>query len=404
MATVFEINTCNIGSTGGIMLQIAKTARNHGIRVITCCPDSRTNRPQKDEFTYFIGSRLSHLIHSLLAKISGLSGTLSFFATISLIRKMKKEKCNLIHLHNIHGNYLNLPLFFSFIKRNNIPVVWTLHDCWSFTGRCPYFDLIKCDKWEKGCEHCQYPSCNYPSSKIDSTKQMWKLKRKWFTGIKNCTIVTPSQWLANLVKQSYLMNYPVRVIHNGINLSVFRPLQSNFKERYNILDKKIILGVAFEWEERKGLDVFIELAKRLPKDYQIVLVGTNDSVDALLPSNIVSIHRTQNQKELAEIYTAANVFVNPTREEVLGLVNVEALACGTPVITFKTGGSPECINNECGSVVKKNDAENILTEIKRVCELQLYSSRACISRAHFFEMNEKNKEYINLYRNLLGNL
>ncbi|MCQ2096546.1 MAG: glycosyltransferase [Fibrobacter sp.] len=398
MATIFEINTCNVGSTGGIMLQIARTARNHGIRVITCCPDSRTNRPQKDELTYFIGSRLSHLIHSLFAKISGLSGILSFFATKFLIRKMKKEKCNLIHLHNVHGNYLNLPLLFRFIKRNDIPVVWTLHDCWSFTGRCPYFELIKCDKWKKGCGCCQYPSCSYPSSKMDSTKKMWNLKKKWFTGIENCTIVTPSQWLADLVKQSYLKNYPVKVIHNGINLSVFKPSQSNFKGKYNILEKKIILGVAFEWEKRKGLDVFIDLAKRLSKDYQIILVGTNDSVDALLPSNIISIHRTQNQKELAEIYTAADVFVNPTREEVLGLVNIESLACGTPVITFKTGGSPECIDNSCGFVVKQNDVDSLVRKIVQICEKKNFTTELCRKKACSFDMNVINEQYVDLYR------
>ena len=183
---------------------------------------------------------------------------------------------------------------------------------------------------------------------------MYQLKKKWFTGVENMTLVTPSEWLAGLVKQSFLKDYPIRVINNGIDLEVFKPTPSNFRETYGCGDKKIVLGVAFGWGERKGLDVFLDFAKRLDSErYQIVLVGTDENVDKQLPNTVISIHRTQNQTELAKIYTAADVFVNPTREEVFGLVNIEALACGTPGVTFNTGGSPECYDATCGSVVPK---------------------------------------------------
>lgn len=216
------------------------------------------------------------------------------------------------------------------------------------------------------------------------------------------TIVTPSQWLADLVKQSFLGAYPVRVIHNGIDLAVFKPTPSDFREKYQIRkEKKILLGVAFDWGIRKGLDVFVELSKRLaPEKYQIVLVGTDEQVDRQLPTNIISIHRTQNQTELAEIYTAADVFVNPTREEVLGLVNIEANACGTPVITFNTGGSPECINEKSGMVIPYGDIDAMKESIEYICDNSSFSEKDCIARAASFDQKKKYREYLDLYETI----
>lgn len=328
----------------------------------------------------------------------GLNGMFSILATLRMLLFLKKNNVKLIHLHNLHAFCFNLPLLFRFIKRNRIPVIWTLHDCWSFTGRCPYFDLTKCDRWKTGCHNCPYPKKSYPQSYIDTSRMMWKLKKKWFTGIEHCTLVTPSQWLADLVKQSYLKDYPVKVINNGIDLSIFKPTEGDFRNRFGLVGKKVVLGVAFGWGVRKGLDVFVELSKLLPENYRIVLVGTDDRVDATLPANIISIHRTQNQTELAEIYSAADVFANPTREEVLGLVNVESLACGTPVVTFKTGGSPECIDKTCGSVVPCEDIDAMEMEIRRICEDSPYSKEACIAHSKNFDMNARFQEYVDLYR------
>ena len=229
---------------------------------------------------------------------------------------------------------------------------------------------------------------------------MYRLKKKWFTGVKDMTIVTPSQWLAELAKQSFLKDYPVKVINNGIDLSVFKPTESDFRKKYGIPENKyLLLGVAFDWGVRKGLDVFIELFKRLPQEqFQIILVGTNKNIDKRLPKGIISIHRTQNQTELAEIYTAADVFINPTREEVLGLVNIESLACGTPVITFDTGGSPECIDETCGAVVPCGDVNALEKEILRVCKQKIYTREDCIKRAKAFDQNEKYEEYVSLYK------
>ena len=400
---IFEINSWDYGSTGKIMLQIASAARRKGFSVETI--SSRWNGRKRlisqdaNSNHYYFGSFVSFAIHYIVGCKFGIVGLLSFFATLRLCRYMKKRHPKLIHLHNLHDYSLNFPVLFHFIKKNNIPVVWTLHDCWGFTGRCPHFVMTKCDRWRDGCHHCPYPKNNYPQSLyIDTTRMMWKLKKKWFTGIENCMIVTPSQWLADLVKQSFLKNYPVRVINNGIDLSVFKPTESDFRNRYKLVGKKIVLGVAFGWGVSKGLDVFIELSKRLSEDFQIVLVGTDDNVDKQLPANIISIHRTQNQTELAEIYTAADVFANPTREEVLGLVNIESLACGTPVITFKTGGSPECINETCGSVVPCDDVDAVEIEIRRICEEKPFSKEACLCRAKLFDMNKRFEEYVELYK------
>ena len=396
---VLSINTSNFGSTGNIMLRLQECCKSNGMKMLVAFPKSRSNMKKRVANSIYIGSILSRNIHLQLSNLTGYNGTFSYFSTLNFLRKVKKYNPDIIHLHNLHNGYINLPLLFKYIKKNNIPTVWTLHDCWSFTGQCPHFTLAKCDKWKNGCYDCtQYRE--YPESLVDRTKTMWKLKKKWFTGVKNMTIVTPSQWLADLVKESYLGEYPVKVINNGIDLNVFKPTKNNIKEKYGIENKYIVLGISFGWGYKKGLDVFIELSKQLGESYQIVLVGTDVSVDEQLPKNIISVHRTQDQQELAELYTAADVFVNPTREEVLGLVNIEALACGTPVVTFKTGGCPEIVDASCGSVVGCDDVDALEGEIKRICEMKPYSTVACLEKARAFDKQDRFKEYIELYEML----
>lgn len=396
MKTVL-INSCNFGSTGNIMLEIAETAENGGYTAAVCYPQSRDNSRKQKEKDLIIGTRFSRNIHLMLAEITGLNGCFSYFSTMKLLKKLDKLKPDIIHLHNLHNCYINLSLLFKYIKKHNIKTVWTLHDCWAFTGHCPHFDMIGCDKWKTGCYSCpQYKE--YPKSLFDNSKIMYRLKRKWFSGVKNMTIVTPSEWLASLVKESYLKYYPVKVINNGIDLNVFKPTESDFRKKYALENKYIVLGVAFGWGRRKGLDVFVELARRLDKEkYKVVLVGTDDNVDKLLPENIISIHRTQNQTELAEIYTAADVFANPTREENYPTVNMESVACGTPVVTFNTGGSPEMLDETCGAAVAKDDNDAMYNEIIRICEAKPYSLEACIKKAKGFDKNEKFGEYIRLY-------
>lgn len=396
---IAEINSCNFGSTGNIMLEIAKVAEKCGHMAAVCYPKSRGNAKKRKGSDIVIGNRLSRNLHLKLAEITGLNGYFSYFSTLNFLRKLNKFKPDIIHLHNLHNCYVNLPLLFKYIKKHNIKTVWTLHDCWSFTGHCPHFDMIGCDKWKTECYNCpQYKE--YPKSLFDNSKYMYSLKKKWFTGVKNMTIVTPSKWLPGLVKKSYLKDYPVRVINNGIDLSVFKPTESDFRKKYALENKYIVLGVASPWGKRKGFDAFSELAERLDDSYRIVLVGLAKEQKEGLPPNIIGLERTANQTELAKIYTAADVFANPTREEVFGLVNIEALACGTPGVTFETGGSPECFNETCGAVVAKNDIGAMYNEIIRICETKPYSKKMCINGANGFDKNEKFKEYVALYGTL----
>ena len=397
MMKIFIINSVPYGSTGKIAFEIGKNAELKGHNVQSYMGYSYHPLKEINESrNVIIGSAFQKLIHTYLAYFTGLNGCFSVFSTLLLLSKIKKFNPEIIHLHNLHGWYVNLPLLFKFIKKYNIKTIWTLHDCWSFTGHCPHFDMIGCEGWKTGCSNCsQYK--DYPKSLFDNSKIMYKLKKKWFIGVKNLTIVTPSNWLAGLVKQSFLKNYPVKVINNGIDLSVFKPTESDFRQKYGLEDKFILLGVAFGWGKRKGLDVFIELSKRLDDRFQIVLVGTDDNVDKPLPDNIISIHRTQNQTELAEIYTAADLFVNPTREENYPTVNMEAIACGTPVITFNTGGSPEILSDDTGIVVPKDDIDAMFNEINNIAENNIFSKKNCINKAKSFNMNNRFNEYIKFY-------
>lgn len=394
---ILEINQVNFGSTGHIMLQIADLATKKGHEVI-CSFYARRNK-DKDKNCIYIGNKVSHNIHKKLYRKTGNNGCYSKISTWNFLRKVKKFDPDLIHIHNLHNCYINLPMLFDYIKKNNKKVVWTLHDCWSFTGQCPYFTAVGCEKWKTGCHDCEQIN-RYPSCSVDRTDKMWKLKKEWFTGVQNLTIVTPSQWLADLAKQSFLKDYPVKVINNGINLDVFKPTESDFRTKHNLEDKKIILGVASVWEVRKGLDVFIELSKRLDDRYKIVLVGTNDEVDKKLPEGIISIHRTSNQKELAELYTAADVFFIPTREDNFPTVNMESLACGTPVLTFNTGGSPEMVDEATGVVLMNEDIASVEQAVISMCESGKYSKEACTERAKQYDSGLKYNEYLSLFENI----
>lgn len=395
---ILEINTVYpYGSTGQIVHGIKTMCLGQQMECRVAC---RYNENSSLAADYAVSSWLDCHIHNRLSRYTWLQGCFSLFRTFLFLKRVDKYAPSLIHFHNLHGSYINMSLLFRYVKKRNIPVVWTLHDCWSFTGYCPHFDMVGCEKWKIGCYECpQYRE--YPKSLFDSSKTMYKLKKKWFTGIENMTLVTPSNWLAELVEQSFLKDCPVKVINNGIDLSVFKPTQSDFRTKYGIGNKYIVLGVAFGWGKRKGLDVFIELANRLDRDqYIIVLVGTNDAIDKQLPENIISIHRTQNQTELAQIYTTADVFANPTREENYPTVNMEAIACGTPVLTFRTGGSPEIPDETCGYVVEKDDLDELEKEIIRICETKPYSIQSCLKRAKQFDKNARFREYIDLYKEL----
>lgn len=400
---VVEINAYDFGSTGKIMLQISKCAEKNNIEMMTFSSSIKGRKFGKElESHHYIDSLLYTYIHRLTGGLFGSEFSFSWLSTWKLVRTIEKFDPDIIHLHNIHGYYLNLKILFRYLHNTRAKVVWTLHDCWSFTGRCPHYQISKCNKWKTGCYDCQFSLKTYPSSFLkDNSEKNYKLKKKYFRGIRDLTIVTPSKWLAEEVKKSILQEYKTVVINNGIDLKIFQPKPDNAALRSKCIEKKyIVLGVAFNYNFRKGLDVFTGLSKILPEEYQIVMVGTNEKVDAQLPKNIISINRTNNQEELAEIYSMADVFINPTREDNYPTVNMEAIACGTPVITFNTGGSPEILTGKTGIVLEDNTVESMYEAVRNVCENRVFSKIDCIEHARSFDMNDRFKDYIDLYKSI----
>jgi len=393
---ILHINSHNFGSTGSIMLGLAEEARSRGHRCVTASPPGRSMVPGLRDH-WFIGTRLGRNLHLLAGEWTGLTGCFSLVDTWLFLRRAERFDPDVVHLHNLHNGYLNLPMVMAWLARRNRPVVWTLHDCWAFTGKCPYFDTIGCDRWRTGCHDCPQLS-SYPRSRVDNTRRMWENKRRWFALPELMTLVTPSRWLADLVGRSFLKGHPLRVIPNGIDLDVFRPIPSSFRRDRGLEGKFMVLGVAFQWTRHKGLDVFEALARRLDDRFRIVLVGVDPETP--VPEGVLALPRTLDRESLAKIYTAADVFVNPTREEVLGMVNLEALACGTPVVTFRTGGSPECVDETCGTVVDKDDTDAMERAIRRICGEGPYGPEACRRAAEKFDRKCRFGEYGRLYEEI----
>ena len=394
--TVAQINsTCGVGSTGKICVGISRLLTAEGVHncILYSC-DSSGDAPG-----IACSGRRYRRLQALKSRVFGNYGFNSKRAARRMILELERLRPDIVHLHNIHGHDCDLETLFSYFREHRTKLIWTFHDCWAFTGYCTHFTMAGCEKWKGGCADC--PQRREYSWLFDRSRELFAAKKRLFAGL-DLTIVTPSVWLAELVRQSFLKDCPVQVIHNGIDLDVFRPTPGTFRQERGLEQKKIVLGVSFGWGEKKGVDVFADLSRRLPDDYQIVLVGTNEATERLIPESTLSIRRTQDQRQLAEIYSAADVFVNPTREENFPTVNLEALACGTPVVTFQTGGSPETIDGTCGVVVACDDLEGLAQEIKRVCEDRPFSTEQCMARGRAFDRNQRLKEYVELYERIVA--
>lgn len=355
------------------------------------------------DHTIHIGSSLDKVVHIAKTRLFDQHGFGSATATKAFIEQIKTLNPDVIHLHNLHGYYLHIGLLFAYLKQANIPVIWTLHDCWAFTGHCSHFDFVGCERWKTECCDCPSKS-DYPRSFTDNSRGNYRIKKELFLGLKNLTLVTPSKWLADLVKQSFLQNYPVIVINNGIDLGQFKPLSSAFRINHQLLNKFIVLGVASDFSERKGYQYFIELSKQLKSDEKLVLVGLNEKQIKHLPAGVIGISKTNSTQELAEIYSAADVFINPTLEDNFPTTNLEALACGTPVITFNSGGSPECLDATCGLVVVRGDLQGLITAIASVRKIgKLFYTEHCQKRAHdYFDKDARFAEYVKLYSDYIS--
>lgn len=393
---VLQINiVCGVGSTGRIAQGIAEESEKNGIINYIAYGYGKSNIKNSIK----IGTKFEYYVHNILSRLFGMQGRFSYFATKRFLKRIDDINPDIIHLHNIHGNYINYKLLFEYIKKKDKPVIWTFHDCWPFTGKCVHFDYKKCYKWKKQCCNCPQLK-EYPKSLIDNSKNEYLEKKKTFTSI-DCTIVTPSEWLAKLVKQSFFKNKEILVINNGIDLKLFKPSNSlEFRKKYNLEDAYVILGVAGDWGDRKGIDTFIDLNNLIDKKkYKIVLVGLTQNQINELPDDIIKINKTNNVKELAQIYSEADVFVNPTKEDNFPTTNLEALACGTPVITFNTGGSIESIDSDCGLIVNSNTTNELLEKICEIEKLNI-AKNECIEKSKNYDKIKKFKKYVEIYKSI----
>ena len=390
MFKLLQLNvTANWGSTGRIAEQI-------GIKAIEQGWDSyiiygRHMNPSKNKIIK-IGNLLTVSEHYLENKLFDNEGLASRFTTLQIINEIKKINPNVIHLHNIHDHWLNYSLLFNYLNTTDIRIIWTFHDCWAFTGHCYHFVQSNCKKWQTECKDCPQRS-----KYIDASNRNFLLKKRLFTANKNLTIVPVSDWMSNLVKASFLKNKRIEVIKNGVDLNVFQPIE-NQKNKTSLFK---ILAVSNVWLSYKGLDDILKLRELLSDEYELTIVGLSLKQIQSLPRGICGIKRTQNIQELVKLYNESDVFINVTYADTFPTVNLEALACGTPVITYHTGGSPEAVDHKTGIVIPQGDV-NALAESIRKLKLRPLNSYDCRNRAiHNFDKDQSFAKYIKLYNDIL---
>lgn len=388
---------CGTGSTGRICTDIAAALESDGNEVKIAFGRNADIVPaQYNKYAVRIGNDIDLKIHGLITRAFDATGFGSMRATRRFIQWIYQFDPDIIHLHNLHGYYINIDLLFSCLKQLNKPVVWTLHDVWPFTGHSAYCDAVGCSKWKNGCENCPQMKV-YPKAYVDRSKKNWERKRNIFCGVTNLTIVTPSKWLAELVEDSFLNEYPVKVINNGIDTGKFHKVSTHLKADLGLQRKRILLSVATVWNDLKGLSDFERLADLLGENYKIILVGgMTNSQEKELPESILHIRRTQDVNEMVELYNTADIYLNLTYCDTYPTVNLEAASCGTPVITYAVGGSTESAEMFGGISVRRGDVEAVAHAVRE-------SERLKVVIPADYDLDKKRaiKEYIGLYRGVL---
>lgn len=395
MKKLVQINvTCN-GSTGRIMNQIQQTAENEGWEAYSFFGRGKP----ANEKCIKIDTKIEILCHVFISRLLNMQGHCSILATYRLIKKIKKINPNIVHLHNIHGYYINYKILLKFLAKSEIPVVWTLHDCWAFTGHCASYTSNKCNKWQENCQNCKNIK-EYPKSYFEAkrSKKEFLLKEKLINDIDNITFTVPSSWLRNETKKSFLKNKNIQIIHNFIDTSIFKPtVDYTIKDKYSIpKNKKIILGVASVWTQEKGIDYFKQLSNIINmKKEIIVMVGLTKKQIKSMPSNIIGIKKIENIEDLVKLYSISNVFFNPSIQETFSMVTLEALACGVPCIVMNSTATPELIKTkECGIIEQDFDLKKTYEDIQKIMEDKEIKKRKEIASNY-----DKSyvKQYINLY-------
>lgn len=388
---VLQINTVyGIGSTGRIVKDLFKKQLQSGIEGYVVA--GRADKCEESG-VYILQSSIMYKLKAFICKTFGIDGFFNLYESLKAIRLIKRINPDIIHLHNLHGYYLNVGILFHYIKRRNIPVIWTVHDCWPITGRCSYFDYIGCNKWKEECCKCQQKN-KYPGTKtFDFSQIMHKRKKNIYGNYKNIIFVTPSNWLASILKQSFVSDSKIKVIHNGIDLERFRTLQPNEKSGFDIL------MVCNGYEKRKNVEIMVEASKRFNDTERLIVLGVDKQDIREDTGKITFLDRTNSVDELVMLYNSADVLVNPTLEDNFPTVNIEALACGTPVIANLTGGNAESINEKTGIMVCSNTSEGYLNAIRTIEGWDQSATREeCRKHAvNSFDSEKKYSEYISLY-------
>lgn len=396
---ILQINSvCGVGSTGRITTDLYKELQKQGHE---CCICYGRGSAPKGLQTLKIGSDMDVYKHVLYTRITDKTAFASKKATEGFIHKVKQYNPDIIHLHNLHGYYINIEILFDYFKEFQKPVIWSLYDCWSFTGHCSHFDYAGCDKWKSGCYRCIQKK-EYPASLLlDRSALNYQRKKAIITSCPRLILVPPTKWLSDQVKESYLGAFKSVTIPSGIDLQAFHPAENSLRARYELENNYVVLGVSNGFDKFKGSHYFIKLAEQLPEEYKVVLIGVNEENRHIYPDNMLVLPRTNSSEELSEFYTMADVFVNPTLQETQGLTNIEALACGTGVVTFKSGGSPECIDESCGIAVNRDDLQGLLQAVIKACEAP-FDSDACRQRAGLYDKTRLNPLYIKLYEECIN--
>lgn len=401
-------SSLNCGAPGRIVEQIGLLAQKsgwncyvvHGLKYSN--PSKLKTIPVETSF----GEKL-HTVKSLLLDNHGLN---SISATKKLIDDLRKIKPAIVHLHNLHGYFLNYKVLFDYLKEINIPIVWTLHDCWAFTGHCAHFDFIGCDKWKYGCENCPAKK-SYPRSfLLSQSSRNYQIKKESFTGVEqNITLVPVSNWIESFLNNSFLKNCNIHTIYNGVDINLFTPssvaVKRKLVENLQLQGKFVVMGCAAPWHDKKGYTDFYKLRSSLPKNIAVVMVGLSPKQKVQTDkAGIIGVMRTESQSELASYYSMADVFINPTYEDNFPTTNLEALACGTPVITYQTGGSPEAIDDNTGLVVPRGNLSALEEAINTIhLRGKLNYTKACRERAvRMYNKQERFEEYIRIYEQLFN--
>lgn len=391
---VLQVNVvCDYGSTGKISMGIQELLKKRGVDAVIAYGRGNASHTKN---TYKITNIVELALHILRTRFTDGHGFGSGFATNRLIKYIESFKPDVIHLHNVHGYHLNIRKLFNYLNKKDLPVVWTLHDLWTMTGHCPF--PAECEKWKTCCNNCPKLS-EYPASFYDGSERNHLMKKRLFTKLNNCVIVCPCQWLGDLVEESYMSCYPIRIINNGIDLHIFKPMErTTLKAKYGVAGKKVILCVALVFDERKGFNYVLDIAGKLDENWVILVVGLNKEQMSILPANIIGYERIANALEIVELYNAADVFCNPTIGDNYPTVNLESMACGTPVAAFDTGGIKEQIADGCGYIVPKGDSTELLNAVFRSV---LLSREVCADIAkRSFDRTSIYEKYYDLYNEM----